>query len=172
MKKNQKWFTLIELLIVITISFILMTLTFANYNYYQNVAKVKLGAKEVSQSISESRNAAIAWWQKDGINQKVGVYFEQWKSDILYYNFAFNSGAVIAPIYLMKQEKLPDGVSITSSGTFIVFSSVFGTGWIYDTSWKLLSEKDAVIELTYKNATSSNLKRQVKYNSVTNTIDY
>jgi hypothetical protein len=37
-----------------------MTLTFANYNYYQNVAKVKLGAKEVSQSISESRNAAIA----------------------------------------------------------------------------------------------------------------
>jgi len=43
-----------------TIAFVLMTLTFANYNYFQNVAKVKLGAKEISQSISEARNMAIA----------------------------------------------------------------------------------------------------------------
>jgi hypothetical protein len=63
-------------------------------------------------------------------------------------------------------------VSITSSGTFIVFSSVFGTGGIYDISWHLLPNTESVIELTYKNATSSNLKRQVKYNSITNTIDY
>jgi hypothetical protein len=126
----------------------------------------------VSQSISESRNAAIAWWQKDGVNQKVGVYFEEGKTTLQYYNFGFNSWAVITPYSFMKEEKLPEGVSITSSWVFIVFSSVFGTWGLYDTSWNLLSQQEAVIELTYKNATSSNLKRYIKYNTTTNTTDY
>lgn len=63
MHKNISGFTLIELLIVITISMILMTMTFANYNYFQNVAKVKMSAKMISQSISSARNAAIAGYQ-------------------------------------------------------------------------------------------------------------
>jgi hypothetical protein len=38
---------------------ILVVMSFVPYQYYSNVAKVKLAAKDISQSISEARNLAI-----------------------------------------------------------------------------------------------------------------
>lgn len=172
MKKNIQWFTLIELLIVMTIAFVLMTLTFANYNYFQNVAKVKLGAKEISQSISEARNMAIAWWQKDWVNQKIGVYFASWSSVIEYHNFWFNSWSIKSWISQFKEKKLPDGVIIQNEA-FIVFSSIFGTGWIYDPNiGSLLPDGEKEITISFKNSDSENLKKIIQYFSSTNTIDY
>jgi prepilin-type N-terminal cleavage/methylation domain-containing protein len=55
----KKAFTLIEFMIAITIISILMVMTYAPYNYYSNKAKVRVTAKEISQSLYESRNLAI-----------------------------------------------------------------------------------------------------------------
>lgn len=174
MHKNISGFTLIELLIVITISMILMTMTFANYNYFQNVAKVKMSAKMISQSISSARNAAIAGYQANWVNQKIGVYFHEGEQKITYYNFAYNSWVVLAPQNIMKEEKLPDGVAVSSSWALIVFSSLFGTGGVYNPlNGEMLSQSEKIkIEVTFKQATSSNLKRTIYYSPITNTIDY
>ena len=174
MHKNISGFTLIELLIVITISMILMTMTFANYNYFQNVAKVKMSAKMVSQSISSARNAAIAGYQENWVNQKIGVYFHEGSQTITYYNFSYNSWIVLSPDNIMKQDNLPNGVHISSSGALVVFSSLFGTGGVYNPlNGEIISESEKVrIEVTFKQATSSNLKRTIYYSPVTGTIDY
>jgi hypothetical protein len=46
-------------------------MTYVNYAFYQNIAKVKLGLKEVSQSINEARNMAINGFDKNQINQSI-----------------------------------------------------------------------------------------------------
>jgi prepilin-type N-terminal cleavage/methylation domain-containing protein len=60
MKYNKSGFTLIEMLIAMSIFFIMVVMTYANYAYFQNIARVKLSLKEISQSINEARNMAIS----------------------------------------------------------------------------------------------------------------
>jgi prepilin-type N-terminal cleavage/methylation domain-containing protein len=60
MKYNKSGFTLIEMLIAMSIFFIMVVMTYANYAYFQNIARVKLSLKEISQSISEARNMATS----------------------------------------------------------------------------------------------------------------
>jgi len=52
-------FTLIELMIAIVIMVILTMTAYAPYNYYQNKAKLKVTAREISQLLYESRNMAV-----------------------------------------------------------------------------------------------------------------
>jgi prepilin-type N-terminal cleavage/methylation domain-containing protein len=56
---QKKAFTLIELLIAITIFFILTLITYVPYNFYMNKVKVRNTIKEISQSLYEARNMAI-----------------------------------------------------------------------------------------------------------------
>jgi len=60
MKYNKSGFTLIEMLIAMCIFFIMVVMTYANYAYFQNIARVKLSLKEISQSINEARNMAVS----------------------------------------------------------------------------------------------------------------
>jgi len=57
--QNNKAFTLIELIVVITIFCIMLLATYIPYTYYQTKAKVKFAVKDISQSIYEARNMAI-----------------------------------------------------------------------------------------------------------------
>jgi prepilin-type N-terminal cleavage/methylation domain-containing protein len=57
--KNNKAFTLLELIVVITIFGIMLLATYIPYSYYQTKAKVKMAVKDISQNIYESRNMAI-----------------------------------------------------------------------------------------------------------------
>jgi len=50
---------LIELLLASTLFFILVIMTYANYAFYQNIARVKLSLKEISQSINTAKNMAV-----------------------------------------------------------------------------------------------------------------
>jgi prepilin-type N-terminal cleavage/methylation domain-containing protein len=57
--KNKLAFTLIELVIAMTIFFILVTMSYIPYNYYINKAKIRTSIREISQSLYEARNMAI-----------------------------------------------------------------------------------------------------------------
>ncbi|NCO31343.1 prepilin-type N-terminal cleavage/methylation domain-containing protein [bacterium] len=57
---EKKAFTLFELIVAISIVMILMMMTFAPYSYFQNKAKLKLSAREISQSFYEARNMAVS----------------------------------------------------------------------------------------------------------------
>jgi len=74
--KNKKAFTLLELMIAISIMAILMMMAYAPYNYYSNKAKVRITAKEISQILYESRNLAIHGLDTGSWNLSIWVYFD------------------------------------------------------------------------------------------------
>jgi len=53
-------FTLVELIVTITIIIILSLMTYLPYSHYQNKAKLKLASREISQSFYEAKNMAIS----------------------------------------------------------------------------------------------------------------
>lgn len=59
--KKNKAFTLIELMIVISIISLLLLFSYAPYNFYQSKAKVRIASREVAQSLYEAKNMAISW---------------------------------------------------------------------------------------------------------------
>lgn len=188
MKKTASWFTLIELMIAITIFLILVMMTYANYTFYQNIAKVKLSLKEISQSLSRARNMASSWYQKDNINQKIWVLFEKEKNIIKYYNFNYNSWVILDylkdDVNLLKQEYLQQNIKISNISlswsndlekVLVVFSSIYWTWWFYkvDTTWITeMTEKEINFTISFKNANSFPLKRWLDYNKITNISDY
>jgi len=67
MKKNLKGFTLVELMVAITIFFAMVIATYIPYAFYQNKARVNITIKNIAQSINEARNFAINWLEKEVI---------------------------------------------------------------------------------------------------------
>ena len=70
--RDKKAFTLIELIVSISILVIVMMFSYAPYNLYQNRAKVKLATREVAQSLYEAKNMAISWvkWKNNSDDSK------------------------------------------------------------------------------------------------------
>ena len=60
-KSHKKAFTLIELMIVISIMGLLLLFSYAPYTLYQSKAKLKLTTREVAQSFYETKNFSISW---------------------------------------------------------------------------------------------------------------
>jgi prepilin-type N-terminal cleavage/methylation domain-containing protein len=57
--EKNKAFTLIELMVAITIFFVMLGAAYAPYQYYMNKAKVRNTMKEISSSLYEARNMAV-----------------------------------------------------------------------------------------------------------------
>ena len=64
-------FTLIELIVAMAIFFIIVAVTYIPYSYYEVKQRVKVGAKQVSQTLYEARNMAINGQSSN--NQNVSV---------------------------------------------------------------------------------------------------
>lgn len=75
-QKTKNAFTLIELMISITIIAILTLMSIAPYNYYQNKASLKIASRELSQVLYESRNMAVNWAIWTEWNVSIWVYLE------------------------------------------------------------------------------------------------
>lgn len=182
MKKiNISWFTLIELLISMTIFLILTMMTYIDYAVYQNIAKVKLGLKEVSQSIHEARNMAINGYDKEKINQSIWIYFDvNNKNVVKYYWFNYNSWVTLSQENLIKEKKLQDSVGIDDisgkENMMIYFSAIYWepTFYYFHISWEkeiiVLDELDII--LSFKNMKSYPFQRELKYFKNTNVVDY
>lgn len=179
MKKNINWFTLIELLISMTIFFIIVTMTYVNYAYYQNIAKVKISVKELSQSINEARNLAISWYDKNWINQSIWILFDLSNSnEIKFYNFNYNSWIILNDNNIIKIKKLQDKTNIKyiswKNKVMIYFSSIYAKPEIYDLDLWLNIFSTWVLDfsLSFWNSTQFPLKRELKYIKSTNVVDY
>lgn len=185
MKFNKKWFTLIELLIAITIFFILVVMSYANYAYYQNIARVKLSLKEISQSINTAKNMAISWYDDNSKNQSIWVYFEKWSNQVKYYAFDYtltwsdiNISNDKTPI---KVHNLQSNVNISQitpnkDNIMIFYSAIeakpeiitFLDNWVRQN----LSDSEIKFDVSFKNSTNFPLKRELKYIKQTNLVDY
>lgn len=83
----NKGFTLIELMIVITIIGILTIWTFVPYNTYSNIAKVKSSKELFDQSIQEARNITNWVTTTDGKNINLWLVIEKDSNELNYYSF-------------------------------------------------------------------------------------
>lgn len=180
-QKSKKAFTLIELLISMTIFFIIVIMTYANYAYYQNIARVKIALKEISQSINETRNLALGWYQKNGINQSIAVFFDTNNPNVIqWYSYDYSSsGIILSNEHLLKEKKLQSFVGVNflsgKSNMMIYFSSIFAKPSLYYFESGVRNEfleSEVNFEIAFRNAQAFPLKRQLKYIKNTNVVDY
>ena len=185
---TKKAFTLIELIVVILIIAVLMLLSYAPYNYFQNKAKLKNTTREVSQLLYESRNMALNWSIWSVWNVTIGVYFdtsslEKNKIKVFSYPFDIDELNIINiewwDIKLVKTLILQKWIqldSIESKTNFLfVFEAITGDTKYYswDGWWRsVVTEDDIDIDVSFKWSTSSNLQKTITYFTNTNIIDY
>lgn len=185
---NKKAFTLIELMIVITIMVFIMMLTYAPYNYYQQKAKLKIASREISQSIYEGRNLAISGMEtKSGAtfsNNSIWVFLDntEWKNHQIYfyaYPYTTKTGSLNKPgssTKLLKTKKLQDWILINGTGSILFFYEAINwnaTVIDFDESWgsDFLTE-DVDINFSFRDTNLEALKKVINYNLKTNTVNY
>ncbi len=180
MKINNSWFTLIEFLIAITIFMILVMMSFAPYQYYSNVTKVKLASKEISQAIAETKNLAINWFDKSWVNQSTALYIDkknEWTLKIYSYNYS--SGFTNIPLNdknLLKEEKLPDWVFVKDiswkDSVILYFSSIYWVPTILNGSWNVINDDSIFINVSFKNSLDPKLNKKITFYRSTSLTDY
>jgi len=184
----KKWFTLIELMVSITIVVILTIISYAPYNYYQNKSRLKITSREISQLLSESRNMAVNWAIGNDKNISIWVYFDTNSTSnnvIKVFSYPYNidklliSNTEIWDVKLLKTLVLSKWVILDNiegkSNFLIMFDSITWNINYYSWTW---STRNSIIEdivsinFSFKWSNSPNLNKTIKYYTNTNIIDY
>ncbi len=169
MKKNilhKKWFTLIELMVVMTIMIILTVAAYTPFAYYQTKQKVTNSAKIITQTLYNARSNAIYWVLNSNMtwNLDVWVLVENNSDKLKIYWFPFKENIVnyISPDnkYLIEEINLEPWVEITSSWWLFLYKAITWS-WVYK-NFTINSNK---IELSvwFKWATSWTLTKKIEY---------
>lgn len=181
-------YTLIELIVVISIIMFLTVMTYVPYNFYSNKEKVRLWAKEISQTLSEARNMAINWLSNSNSNLKIWIYFDKNtgnKIRYLSYPYSFSGTYKVEEdltqnIRLIKEKQIPEFISINKindkENMLFLYDSITWdislktiNSWLaqtYTSTWIL------EINFWFKWADSGPLTKTVKYNTKTFITDY
>lgn len=181
-------YTLIELIVVISIIMFLTVMTYVPYNFYSNKEKVRLWAKEISQTLSEARNMAINWLSNSNSNVKIWIYFDKNagnKIRYLSYPYSFSGTYKVEEdltqnIRLIKEKQIPEFISINKindkENMLFLYDSITWdislktiNSWLaqtYTSTWIL------EINFWFKWADSGPLTKTVKYNTKTFITDY
>lgn len=187
MKKNA-WFTLIELMVVMSMFAIMVAVTYIPYSYYEVKQRVKIWGKQVSQILYEARNMAINGQSDNNKNVSVGVVFdienEKNKVILLTYPYTFTGSEIGAletsEIKKIRTLDLPKWVQLEDvwgkKKALFFFQSISGQGkfWWWDTTG-VKSEfpaGDIEVKLSFKWSTETNLQKIIHYYTYTHIIDY
>lgn len=189
-KQNNKVifaFTLIELLISMTIFFIIVIASYVPYNFYMNKVKVRNTIKEISQSLYEVRNMAINWIS-DVSNVSMWLYIDVKNNPNLlqFYSYPYSytwsqiTNELNSNIKLVKSYELIDWMDIKSiawKSKFLFFFDAITWDWKYfyfNESWRHdFIWNEIEILFSYKGATiGSPLSWELKYFTGTNIVDY
>jgi len=172
---NKKWFTLIELMIVITIIWIMMMMAYAPYNYFQKKAELRVAAKEISKTLSESRNLAIHWTSSGWINQSIWVYFDKNnKNTIKIFSYDYNDKTKKS---LLKEIKIQkdiwiDKVAWNSKALFYYEAITWSWSFYKNENFTSPINTNTIkIDFSYK-WTTTNLKKELIYYTKTYLSDY
>jgi len=191
-KKYTSWFTLIELIVAMSIFFIMVVSTYVPYNYYSQKAKLNVVVKEISQSLYNAKNIAVNWSSNNIWNTSIWIFFDttSWNnSQIQYFAYPYSfSGSQIIPkeiwnIKILKTIKFSGPIEINTiwwkeNGLFF-FSSITWSGWYYyydnnpiNNSKHNFNLDNIVINVSYKWTTAIWLSKEIIYNTRTNIVDY
>ena len=184
--KSKKAFTLIELMIALTIVAIVTMASYAPYNYYKNKAKLKNTASKITQLLYDSRNMAINGMVGIDWNVSVWVYFDSSDNNKVHiYSYPHDISQVdisnleIGDIKNIKTIYLDNGVQIDwiewNDNLLFFFDSISWDVKYYKWNWwvrSLITDNEVVINFSYKWSTSPNLNKSISYFTSTNIIDY
>lgn len=156
-------FTLIELMVVITIVGIVSLATYMPYAHHQKKTLVKQAVKEISQTLGESRNLAIHWLDTGSGNVYIWIDLIPWAKKIDYYT---STGWIdlFIPENIYKTKLLPTWVEIVSinwdgtTSVYMDFSPITGSWEVVWTLWDTLS-----IIVWYKWTTDPILQKELIY---------
>lgn len=179
-------FTLIEMIIAITIVVLMSIMAFAPYSYYLNKSKVKHTQKEVSQLIYEAKNMAlngIVWVDK---NISVWVYFDindnsrvellSFPYDLSFWNLTqtkISDAQSIEPIATLT---LQPGIQFEEmwweSKWIIYFQAISASWWVK--TWESFTSYtwDTQLVFSYKWANNGPLRQSIQYIQDTQIVDY
>jgi len=182
--KNKKAFTLIELMVVISIWVLLMIWIYAPYNYYSNKAKLKVAKTQIAKTIYEARNMAI-YWLDQGKNRSIWVYFDNSsdkKNKVFIYSYPYDyswikNDFISSDVKLIKKvilEPWIEIIKINSQNNALFYFEAISGSWSYyyynPTQNSFLSDK-LNIKIAFKNWWE-NLKTSLTYFTKTNIVDY
>lgn len=204
MKKifGRKWFTLIELMIVISIMWILLLFSYAPYTLYQNKAKLRLATREVSQTFSEGRNLAVSWFKPSGKTKNHSVILEfsslDWENSKINYYFSENpliydkvndksnlkdaineakdekkiKSKVIQDWIKFRKFEIEESLNIEEK-IFVSFDAALWVVNIFDKDWGIINTPSLKIHMSFKNADENwILYRTITYIPKTNIVNY
>ena len=183
-------FTLIELIIAMSIFFLLSSASYIPYSHSRKVGLVNQWIKEITQSLYETRNLSINGLDSGSGNLSIGLYFDASEGEnrhITYFSYPYSfSGSQITvtkstDIHIEKIKELPLWVQIENIGGkerfLIFFHSISGKGEYFfwdDTSPIKQNFLNTEIEVgvSYKGSTSPSLNKSILYYTQGNIADY
>lgn len=181
MKRKIKAFTLIELMIVITILMLMSVMAYSSYNVSRQISQLKYSLKELSQSITETKNLAINGYEKENINHSIGVYFNlDDKNNYTLYSFRYDSEIELLPENILEKRKLPENIFLSSIENYenllIYYSAIHGEASVYTFQGGRIQEitnnPEIEIEISYGNAQYYPFLRKLTYYKNTQIVDY
>ncbi len=186
---NKKWFTLVELMVAMTIFFIIVWATYMNFSYYQNKMNLKLTSKDISQALYWARNLAINWLDSSSWNVSVWVFFDNstdLKTKIYFYTYPFDLDLISTDLISTSEKKLfkevifHEWVELNNVEWYDKFLFLFESiswSWSYyywdSTPWKkVFSWTEIDIKISFKWTDSPVMSKVLKYITWTNIVDY
>jgi prepilin-type N-terminal cleavage/methylation domain-containing protein len=184
-----KAFTLIELMVTISIMVLVWWATYMNFAYNQNKMNLKLTAKDISQSLYNARNMAINWLDSSSWNVSVWVYFDNSgdnKNKISFFSYPYDLDINTADLLETPSKKLIKKIDfyksielnqVENKDKFLFLFQAITWSWSYyyrdDTSWKQSFSGSSIdINISLNWSDSTNLTKDIKYITWTNIIDY
>lgn len=183
---NKTGFTLIELIVVMTIIVVISLMAFAPYAFYMNKAKVQYTNKELSQIIYEAKNMARNWSAESLSNVSVWVYFDPVNAKNSYELYTFphdldTNSLNMSDGTLLQKYILQPGIQLdkfhwdTDKKWVIFFQSISGSGKVYKgNSLQKVDPSENKIRINYSYKWSQNpaLSNSLEYFQDTQIIDY
>jgi prepilin-type N-terminal cleavage/methylation domain-containing protein len=177
--KNVVWFTLIELIVTISIIAMLVLVVYAPYNFYQKIEKIKLTTRNISQLLNDININSISWYSSNWKNNSLWVYFsnEVWQNNtIKVFSYSYDIDIVDITnttnnnIQLFKTLKLDDNIIIKNIDNYdnmlFYYNAVTGEVVYYNfnQNWKTLINKNKLkINIWYMNTSISTLNKSLEF---------
>lgn len=190
---QNKAFTLMELLIVITILAFLMIVAYTPYSLHQKKAKLKIASREISQNFYTAKSMAVSWKKEiraddpeETENKSIGLFLStqtERNDRIFFYSFPYaieENDIQLSVWEIFKNFTLQDWIKINYLSWYdnllFYFSAITWELTIYTfrNNWtkEAISENKIEIISSYRNASSPVLQRKITYYKNTNIIDY
>jgi len=172
--------------VVISILAVMAMLSYTGYLTQQQIVRVRLGVKEVSQAIHEARNMAINGYVNNPTeqkNQSVGIYFKKDENVLKFYGYDYDCPTcpILEDAYLISERPLQKGVLLGEisgkENTMLFFSAISGEKKFYTFSGTSSTKIEPIPEkmelsVSYKNISVAPFFRKMTYFPKTNVVDY